>query len=109
MLSDERYEILAKICLKYGIQLLINPYSLKMAPVTTMRMYNTSLEQFKNKNTSFVNELIRNDFTIYKQHIERGVYDTNVYTDSGWLFFGNDYKSSITDIDCPQRIQPPKL
>jgi hypothetical protein len=105
----ERYEVLARLCLKYGIQLLLNPYSLKMAPVTTMRMYNETLENFKTKHTSFINELTDIGFTVYKQHIEQGVYDTNVFTDKDWLFNGDDYKSSITELDCSERLQIPSL
>ena len=105
----ERYKVLARLCLKYGIQLLLNPYSLKMAPVTTMRMYNTKLEYFKTKNTSFINELTDAGFTVYKQHIEQGVYDTNVFTDKDWLFNGDDYKSCITEVDCSERLQIPFL
>ena len=103
------YESLAMICLKYGVQLLFNPYSHKLAPVTTMRMYDTDLFSFKEKHTAFMEELREADFVLLKQHLEYGVYDSNVYTDSGWLFLGKDYKTPITSVDCDARLRIPKL
>jgi hypothetical protein len=104
------YASLARICLKYGAQLLFNPYSPKMAPVTTMRMYDTDLCTFKVQHEALVADLEVADFLLIKQHIEYGVYDSNVYTDEGWLFMGTNYKTPITDVDCSLRLcVPPSL
>jgi len=109
MPNPDRYRLLAEICLKYGAQLLINPYSIKMAPVTTMRMYDTSVASFASKHQAFLKDLDSHGFTTYKQHLEMGVHDTNVYTDVGWLFHGSEYKVPITEVDCPARVMAPEL
>ena len=102
------YERLARLCLSHGIQLLFNPYSNKIAPVTTMRLYGVSKKYFEMKHNEFINDLNDNEFTIYKQHLEMGVYDDNVFTDKGWLFSGDDYKIPITEVDCVERLRLPR-
>lgn len=110
MPTPERYRLLAEICLKYGIQLLVNPYSIKMAPVTTMRMYDANASAFAAKHGAFLSDLEANGFTMYKQHLEMGVHDTNVYTDAGWLFHDKGYYTRpITEVDCPERLMAPVL
>ena len=105
--SLERYELLTNILIKHGVHLLINYDSNTVAPVTTMRCYDTDFHAFMIKNDMIEQELINNGFDIFKKHIEHGIYDDNVYTDEGWLFRGNDYKNAITEIDCVQRMQIP--
>jgi hypothetical protein len=107
MPTPERYRLLTEICLKYGIQLLVNPYSIKMAPVTTMRMYDATASAFAAKHGAFLSDLVANGFTMYKQHLEMGVLDTNVYTDAGWLFHDKEYTRPITEVDCPERLMAP--
>lgn len=93
------YRDIATTCLKYGTQLLINPYSNVIAPVTTFRKYNISYNEFITLHDELCNELTNKGFSIYKIHIEKGIMDTNVYTDREWLFHGNDFKTSITEIN----------
>ncbi len=107
--SLDKYHELANILIKYGIHLLINYDSSTVAPVTTMRCYDIDYSSFKKINNTVQDELYRNGFFIYKMHIEYGIYDDNVYTDEDWLFKGRDYKNSIKEIDCPQRLEIPTM
>lgn len=103
----QEYKTLAMLCLNHGVQLLFNPYSIKIAPVTTMRLYDSDIAQFSSKHQEFINDLESHNFEIRKQHIERGVYDTNPFTDKGWLFADSDYKTPIVHVDCQERLQLP--
>lgn len=105
--ESEEYEQLARLCLTHGVQLLLNPYSIKKAPVTTMRLYDVNMGVFKERHERLLKDLQDQGFTIRKQHLERGVYDSNVFTDKGWLFEGDDYKTPVTTVDCPERLQLP--
>jgi hypothetical protein len=107
--SKARYTELANILIKYGVHLLINYDSTTVAPVTTMRCYNIDYKSFKKINDMVEKELSNNGFSIFKKHIEHGIYDDNVYTDEGWLFNGKDYKNSITEIDCKERLEIPVM
>lgn len=109
MPDRQSYASLAELCLDYGIQLLINPYSIKRAPVTTMRMYDTSLVEFNTKHEAFLRRLTEMGHPVYKVHMEHGVFDTNVFTDMGWLFLGSDYKTPITTVDCAHRLEIPVI
>jgi hypothetical protein len=98
MPNTREYRWLALLCLRHGVQLLLNPYSIKMAPVTTMRSYDCTGTEFMQQHQALVNDLTQAGFSQYKVHMERGIYDSNPYTDSGWLFSGKDYKDYKTPI-----------
>lgn len=106
--SPEEYYKLADICLKYGTQLLINPDSDVIAPVTTFRSYDTSFANFLKDHNKMYQELETNGYLVFKVHLELGIYDTNVNTDQNWLFKDN-YKEKIMEQDCPERMIAPKL
>jgi len=104
--SEDRYEQLAKLLIKYGVHLLINYDSTTVAPVTTLRCYDIDYPSFKKINDAVEAELNKNDFHIFKKHLEYGIYDDNVYSDEGWLFKDKDYKNSITEIDANRMLIP---
>jgi len=104
--SPSDYKKLAQICLKYGVQLLLNPDSRIIAPVTTLRKYDTTYNDFINLHNQLVNELLDNKFETYKTHIEMGIFDSNVYTDEGWLFKNGNYKIPITEMDDTRLLVP---
>lgn len=105
--SQEEYQKLATLLLKYGVHLLINYDSRVVAPVTTMRFYNKSLDEFKEINQKIVDELKENGFEVFKQHLEYGIYDDNVMTDQGWLFEGDNYTEAIMKCDSEKRLEIP--
>lgn len=107
MPSPDDYHRLAELCLGHGTQLLLNPYSIKMAPVTTMRSYDCTADEFSRRHQALLDDLTKAGFQQYKVHMERGVYDSNPFTDQGWLFHGTCYKSSITTLDVPERLMVP--
>jgi hypothetical protein len=105
--SPEEYKKLASLLLKYGVHLLINYDSKVVAPVTTMRSYNKSLDEFREINKNIIDELKENGFEVHKQHMEYGVYDDNVMTDQGWLFENDKYTEPISECDTEKRLEVP--
>lgn len=102
-----KFEQLATECLAYGVQMLINPLSAQPLPVTTLRMYNTTLQNFLQTHFSVVCAVSR-FATIQRVHLEHGVVDTNPMTDEGWLFpLGGNFQTSITTADTPERVMCP--
>jgi len=104
-----RFEQLAMECLSHGVQMLINPLSTSPLPVTTLRMYNTSLQKFLQTHDSVVRAVSR-VATIQRVHLEHGVVDTNPMTDEGWLFPRNgNFQASITNVDILERLICPSI
>jgi len=103
-LSD--WHELQSMCLPYGVQLLINPTSQNPLPVTTMRRYNTTAQQFAKEHSELVSNISKK-WVIFKIHVEHGLFDSNVITDSGWLFPGKNYQAKITEVDCDNRLKCP--
>ena len=106
--NDDEYRKMATICLKYGVQLVVNPYSKVIAPVTTFRKYDATYTEFINLHESLVNDLTNCGYELFKIHLEMGILDTNVHTDEGWLFKNGCYKTPITEPD-ELRLTCPKL
>lgn len=107
-LNGGEYQALAKTCLGYGVQLLVNPNSEQPWPVTTMRRYDVTEESFLKEHNRLVAQIEEQGFGVHRTHIERGIMDTNTATDEGWLFpMGGSHRDLVTTVDCPERLVPP--
>lgn len=102
------YAQLARICLEFGVQLLVNPRSNRPWPVTTMRRYDCSEGTFLAEHDKLLEAICGVGCEIHRAHLERGVLDTNPSTDQGWLFpHDGGPRDRITQLDCPERLVHP--
>lgn len=79
-------EALAKACLLFGAQLLVNPRSTLVAPVTTLRRYDITSRAFLALHEALTRKIQSAGHEVHRTHLERGILDTNVTTDEGWLY-----------------------
>jgi len=106
VLNNDSWTKLAKLCLPFGVGLLYNSDSKLQRPVTTLRCYDTSYQEALQLNNKLNKELLDNGFTLDTTHCEYSLYDTNVYTDSGWMFDSNP-KEFITNSNDPLKYTAP--
>jgi hypothetical protein len=107
IVSNSEWERLAKLLSEYSIPLLYNPNSNMIRPVTTERYYDTNWETATKKHMKIKEILVDNNFEILNDSWEYSMYDTNLYTDKGWMF-ENDPKIFFKKSEyAPEAFQPP--
>lgn len=98
---------LAILLSEYSIALLYNEQSKMICPVTTERYYDTDWKTTLKKHIKIKEILIKNNFEIINDTGEYSLYDTNLYTDKGWLFIDNPKKLLSTFEFSKESYDPP--